>query len=148
MGQTWINISTSSTVDPDTDFATPSVVMQTAVTTLNTTQPLNLYWSSDNKSTVFYVILHISEIEDIPSTALRDFDIYANGDLAFSSIVPKKLHSWWASYTTKNQNEYNVSLYATSNSTLPPLLNAIELYVRTTATGIPTKSEDGMFYHS
>jgi Malectin-like domain len=144
----WTNISTSSTVDTDEDFATPSHVMQTAATTSSTKQPLDLLWTWDNKSTMFYVILHASEIQNIPSTALRVFDILADGWLLFNSTSPPKLKSRWYSYTDTNGYEYNVSLKATSNSTLPPLLNAIELYTVTPAFGIPTNDGDGTFHQS
>lgn len=135
-------------MNPDTDFATPSLIMQTAATTLSTRQSLDLSWTSDNKSRVFLVILHIGEIENIPSTAFREFDIFANGKLVFNSTVPNKLYSGWASYTHTNNIEYNVSLKATSNSTLPPLLNALELYAITPSTGAATNGGDGKFDHS
>lgn len=64
------------------------------------------------------------------------------------AIVLKKLESLLAPYTDTDNIEYNVSVKATSNSTLPPLLNAFELYVIRPATGITTYSEDGIFYHS
>ncbi|KAF3329892.1 LRR receptor-like serine/threonine-protein kinase MEE39 [Carex littledalei] len=113
---TWTNISTSSTVSPDTEYATPSLVMQTAATTLNTKQSLDLPpWTSKNET-------------DIPRTFFREFDIFVNGDLAFNSIVPSKLHSGFTKCTHTGNTIYNVSLKATSNSTLPPLLNAFEIY--------------------
>lgn len=146
MQEGWTNISTISTVDQDKNFATPSVVMQTAATTSSTIQSLDLSWTWPIQSTTFYVILHISKIQNIPSTDLREFDIFSEGWLLFNSTVPDKLYPDWYTYVDTNYNEYNVSLKATSNSTLPPLLNAVELYVITPATGIPTNSGDGMFH--
>lgn len=141
---TWTKISTSSTFESDTTFATPSLIMQTAATTLNTEQPLNISWTSEDESTKFLVILHIGEIQDIPRTSLREFDIYANEIQVFNhSTIPSKLYSGWAKYTHTGHTEYNVSLKATADSTLPPLLNAFELYVVTPVTEIPTYSEDG-----
>ncbi|KAJ3678962.1 hypothetical protein LUZ61_021126 [Rhynchospora tenuis] len=142
---TWTAISTNSTFDPDPDYGIPSIVMQTAATTLSTKQSLDLSWSSDNKSTTFLVILHFGEIQDISRNALRQFDIFANGKAValFTSVVPDKLYPDSASYWSTGYDEYNVSLRATSNSTLPPILSALELYVITPATGIPTYSADG-----
>ncbi|KAJ4806857.1 Leucine-rich repeat protein kinase family protein [Rhynchospora pubera] len=146
----WPSISTNSTVKPDTDFATPSLVMQTASTTNSTKQPLIFPWTSNNKSSLFLIILHIGEIQDIPRTDYREFNIYADGyDVPlFDHIVPQKLTSVWASYWDTDGTTYNVSFKATSNSTLPPLLNAIELYYIRPATGILTYSGDGKFDHS
>ncbi|KAJ3678964.1 hypothetical protein LUZ61_021128 [Rhynchospora tenuis] len=147
---TWTNISTTSTFDPDTDFGTPSIVMQTAAITSSIKQPLELSWTLydyQNKTTVFLVILHYGEIEDISPNDLREFDIFYNGRAValFTSIVPDKLYPGWATYSSTGYDVHNVSLKATSNSTLPPLLNAFELYVITPATGIPTYSADGDF---
>ncbi|KAJ3678968.1 hypothetical protein LUZ61_021132 [Rhynchospora tenuis] len=142
---TWTAISTNSTlITNDTDFGVPSAVMQTAAITLSTKQSLDLPWTSNNKSSVFYIILHISEIQDIPRTALREFDILSDGILLNTDvhIVPPKLDPWWISYTDTDGTLYNVSLQATSNSTLPPLLNAIEIYFIIPATRIPTYKGD------
>ncbi|KAJ4806872.1 Leucine-rich repeat protein kinase [Rhynchospora pubera] len=124
-------------------FCNPLYCHETAATTLSTKQSLDLSWSSDNKSTEFFVILHIGEIQDIPSNSLREFDIIADGDPLFDyHTVPRKLHSGWATYQETGYNDYNVSLKATSNSTLPPLLNAFELYIVRPTNGIPTYSGD------
>ncbi|KAJ3678959.1 hypothetical protein LUZ61_021123 [Rhynchospora tenuis] len=144
---TWTEISTNSTFDPDTDFGTPSIVMQTAAITSSVKQPLELSWTLydyQNKTTIFLVILHFGEIQDISPNALRQFDIFYNGKpgALFTSIVPDKLYPDWARYRSTGYDLHNVSLNATSNSTLPPLLNAIEVYVVTPATGIPTYSGD------
>lgn len=149
MQKTWINISTSSIVDPDKNFATPSLVMQTAATTSSTNQSIDYSWKSANESTNFFIILHMSEIQDIPSTSLREIDIFVDGFRLFNdSDVLKKLESFWVYYSDTGYNNYNVSVKATSRSTLPPLLNALEIYVKTPTTGIPTNNVDGMFYHS
>lgn len=143
MLETWREITTNLALDPDTDFATPSLVMQTAASTLSTNQSLDIYWTTEDRSVEFVVILHIGEIVDMASTDHREFNIFADGDLLFSSIVLKKLDSWWASYVCKGRKEYNVSLKATTNSNLPPLLNALEIYVNRPVTGVPTSNGDG-----
>jgi Malectin-like domain len=133
-------------VAPDKDFDAPSVVMQTAVTTSSTEESLDLYWTSSNKSTLFYIILHASEIQNIPSTALREFDILSDGSTLWNSTTLPKLEAYWYSYIDTGYYEYSVSLKATSNSTLPPLLNAIELYIITPASEFPTNDGDGTFH--
>ncbi|KAJ3678969.1 hypothetical protein LUZ61_021133 [Rhynchospora tenuis] len=79
---------------------------------------------------------------DIQANDLRQFDIFANGELAYNSTVPDILYSGWASYMHTAHTHYNVSLKATPNSTLPPLMNAFELYIVTPATGVPTDNGD------
>ncbi|KAJ3678958.1 hypothetical protein LUZ61_021122 [Rhynchospora tenuis] len=80
---------------------------------------------------------------DIPRTGYREFDILADGFPMYDDhIVPQKLTSGWAAYLDTDATTYNVTLKPTSNSTLPPLLNAIEIYYIRPATGIPSYSGD------
>ncbi|KAJ3695085.1 hypothetical protein LUZ60_000462 [Juncus effusus] len=141
--QDWKSISTTTTVKPtDKDFETPSLVLQTAVVPLKTTSSLDISWTSDDESKKFYVILHINEIQRISSTDLREFNIYANGGLLFDHVVPVTAFSDWYSYTHQNHPDYNVSLQSTSNATLPPILNAFELYIIRPISEVPTDIGD------
>jgi Malectin-like domain len=144
---TWTNISTSSTVKENPDFATPSAVMQTAAATLSTNQSLNISWTWDIKVTLFYVFLHISEIQNISSTALRKFEIIPQGKKIFNATIPKKLQAESYKYSSQGFSENTLWLTATSDSTLPPILNALEVYIVRLATEIPTYSEDSMFIY-
>jgi Malectin-like domain len=141
----WRDISTSSTVDySDPEFEVPSVVMQTAATTSSTLQPLSLHWSS-NKSTRYYFILYFYEIQT-PLTGRREFNIFVNGKKSFDEpTIPSMPQNWlWVSHWWSGDTDYNVSLVATSNSTLPPLLNAFEQYT-VGPVSISTYANDGMF---
>ncbi|KAJ4780567.1 Leucine-rich repeat protein kinase family protein [Rhynchospora pubera] len=138
------DISTTSAVQPDSYSATPSLVMQTASTSSSTERTLSFSWSYDNQSSVCLVILHIFEIQDIPRTDFREFDILQDGDTTSkSSFNPSKLDTEPFVYTDTGDTKYNVSLQATSKSTLPPLLNAIEVYLIRPTYGIPTNGGDG-----
>ncbi|KAJ4787490.1 Leucine-rich repeat protein kinase family protein [Rhynchospora pubera] len=137
------DISTTSAVQPDSYSATPSLVMQTASTSSSTERTLSFSWSYDNQSSVCLVILHIFEIQDIPRTDFREFDILQDGDTTSkSSFNPSKLDTEPFVYTDTGDTKYNVSLQATSKSTLPPLLNAIEVYLIRATYGIPTYGGD------
>ncbi|KAJ3695088.1 hypothetical protein LUZ60_000465 [Juncus effusus] len=140
--QDWKNISTTTTMNTDKDFETPSVVLQTAVIPLKITSSLDISWTSDDVTNKFYIILHINEIQRISSTDLREFNIYAKGDLVFDHVVPVTVDSFWYSYTHQNYLDYNVSLQSTSNATLPPILNAFELYIIRPITEVPTDGGD------
>ncbi|KAJ3678973.1 hypothetical protein LUZ61_021137 [Rhynchospora tenuis] len=139
---TWKNIYTDSIVKPDRDFETPSVVMQTAAITSSPKQSLNISWHSNDNSTEFIAILHIGEIQNIPSTDMREFDILINGILVANDIVPIKLSGGIVIYGIRSFTSYKISLKATSNSTLPPLLNGFELYIVVPLKGVPTDGGD------
>jgi Malectin-like domain len=120
----------------------PSLIMQTAATSSSTKDPLLKYWNSNNASTMFYVILHFSEIQN--ASRSRAFYIYSNGYLLFDEPFHLPWLTWqWASYVTSGFTRHNFTLVATSNSTLPPLLNGFELYKVAPVVGIPTYSGDG-----
>ncbi|KAF3325233.1 Cysteine-rich receptor-like protein kinase 25 [Carex littledalei] len=132
-------ISTNSTVQTDDDFEIPSIVKQTAATTNTTEQPLNLNWITDEKSTKYYLILHFYEIQT-SLTSPREFDILINGNKPFNK--PSILQTWnWSTILLSTFTIYNVSLVATSSSTLPPLLNGYELY-KIAPVGVPTYGAD------
>ncbi|XP_078149484.1 senescence-induced receptor-like serine/threonine-protein kinase [Carex rostrata] len=132
-----IEISSNSTIEADPD-ETPAIVMQTAATTSSTQQPLNLYWNVDDKSSTYYWIFHFYEIQASP-TGQREFDLLINGAMGSKKII----FQTWYRITLQRSGfiNYNVSLVATSNSTLPPLLNGYELY-KIAPVGVPTYSED------
>ncbi|KAJ4771483.1 Leucine-rich repeat protein kinase family protein [Rhynchospora pubera] len=73
---TWREDSTNSSVGyPDSEFDPPSFIIQTAAFASSTKEALSIYWTSNNPSTKFLVVLHIVEIENIPSIDFREFDI-------------------------------------------------------------------------
>jgi hypothetical protein len=132
-----IEISSNSTIEADPD-ETPSVVMQNAATTSSTQQPLNLYCSVDDKSSTYYWIFHFYEIQP-SSTGQREFDLLINGAMESNKII---FQTWYRITVERSGfTNYNVSLVATSNSTLPPLLNAYELY-KIAPVGVPTYGVD------
>ncbi|KAJ3707702.1 hypothetical protein LUZ61_011407 [Rhynchospora tenuis] len=142
-------ISTNSKVIPDPEVETPSLVMQTAATTLFIEQNLSLSWAKyfDHEC----VILHFAEIEDnITKTAdRREFNIYTVDGFMMSkqqTVVPPLLSTLSIIFSYSNPDYftysyYNITLEASSNSTLPPLLNAKELYGIESVPG-PTYASD------
>lgn len=117
--------------------------MQTAVTTSSVQVPLIINWRS-NKRTKYYFILYFYEIQT-QLTGVREFDVFINGARAFTE--PIILHSWaWSAHWWSGFTEYNVSVEATSNSTLPPLLNAFEVYTVAPVEVLSTYDKDGKFF--
>ncbi|KAJ3695091.1 hypothetical protein LUZ60_000468 [Juncus effusus] len=140
--QPWTEISTTNVVKTDTSFQTPSRVLQTAAASSTITDSLDLLWTLD-ASNNFFALLHISETQALKTTDYRAFNIYANGELLLNdSYVPEYLQSGWVNFTSKGKTNYNVSFKATKNSTLPPIINAFELYLIMPLTLLPTYPDD------
>ncbi|XP_050231690.1 probable LRR receptor-like serine/threonine-protein kinase At1g05700 [Mercurialis annua] len=125
-----VPLSTSSAVDSlrHTDFNLPSKVMQTAVRPMNVNESINFHFSMGEPFINFYIYMHFAEIESIPSQS-RAFNITVNGQL-LEEVVLKYLQS--TTITTPQSirgAELTISLTKLSNSSFPPIINAMEIYL-------------------
>ncbi|KAJ9128839.1 hypothetical protein P3X46_034424, partial [Hevea brasiliensis] len=107
-------INTSQTIDSQTQniYQPPSVVMSTAATPANANENMTLSINMEDSTLKFFVYMHFSEILKLKANQFREFNISFNGAYWVGPVVPQYL------YTTT----------AYKRSTLPPLLNAIEIY--------------------
>ncbi|KAG6526595.1 hypothetical protein ZIOFF_016587 [Zingiber officinale] len=144
----WNDVSTNSTVEnfPQDPFGVPSVVMQTAVTPINSSS-IVLGWDPiPGYVNQFFPILHISEIFYLSGTnQSRQFNIYENGFQWLGDIMTPSYLSSDSVYSLgplTSSPTYNVSLEALGNSTLPPILNAFELYMAMSNTSVPSDAGD------
>ncbi|KAJ3678979.1 hypothetical protein LUZ61_021143 [Rhynchospora tenuis] len=125
----WTAISTNTSID-GFKYDVPSSVLQTAAIPSSTNDSIDITWSASDQSTSFYVVLHFADFQAVRNNSLREFDIYANGDLVFKD--PTKLEyfgTYYAWYKTTGHTNYNVSLKSTARATLPPIINAIEVHL-------------------
>jgi Malectin-like domain len=131
----------------DSTFGVPPVVLETAATTSSIEEPLSFDWSTD-PSTKYYFIFYIYEIQK-PLSGRREFDVCINDIFSFNEPFIPSIYDYtyiWATYWNSGFGNYNVTLVATSNSTLPPLLNAFELYT-VVPVDISTEPNDGMLFN-
>ncbi|KAM3197498.1 hypothetical protein ACQJBY_072893 [Aegilops geniculata] len=145
----WAEISTGMKVEIDDDrFQPPQAVMQTAITPKNMSKnidfTLDLQSSPSDRSLGYIHILYFSELQQLPSSnALREYNIYRNGILSYKACTPPYLaESWLFSTKPFQASQYMLSLNATANSTLPPIINAIELFSVIPTTTMSTDSKD------
>lgn len=130
------------------DYEVPSAVMQTAITPLNASMNLEFTWDPDPRphdpSPGYFIIMHFSELQVLPSNALRQFDISINGVRLSEAI--RLFYLGVGVIFNENpyrDGNYNISINATSNSTLPPIINALELFFVMSTTNFGTDSWDG-----
>ncbi|WOK99296.1 putative LRR receptor-like serine/threonine-protein kinase [Canna indica] len=144
----WAEISTNSTVENlvDDKFEAPSAVMQTAVVPVNSTK-LMLQWVPDpGDVNEFYAVMHFSEFLALAGSNLsRQFWVYLNDEPWYPKpFTPDYLISdaIFGTNPTKGYREYNVTVQALANSTLPPILNAMEVYSRMSDDNSPSDAGD------
>ncbi|KAL5203400.1 hypothetical protein ABZP36_014352 [Zizania latifolia] len=147
----WNDISTTKRVQNlDNDqFEAPTAVMQTAVTPRNASENIEFSWDAEplpNDPTPAYVaILHFSELQLLPANASRQLYINLNGKLWYPKVfTPDYLYSdaIFSVDPHRGYSEYNMSINATANSTLPPAINAVEVFSVISTATVGTDSQD------
>ncbi|KAL0843540.1 hypothetical protein Bca101_016785 [Brassica carinata] len=125
------HISTTSDVSDSGSYNIPKSVRQNAVTPTNASLTLTINWTPENPNDQYYMYLHHAEIEDLQANETREFSVLLDGNRVFDPIIPKKLEI--TSMESRNPRtcegeKCSLQLTKTRRSTLPPLLNAYEIY--------------------
>ncbi|KAK8618798.1 hypothetical protein V6N13_132777 [Hibiscus sabdariffa] len=138
-----IQSSDPSALEIDNDFDPPATVMATAATPRNTSQPLYFSLNSANPVFQFYAYMHFAELQNLPVNESREIAIYLNDDMWYT-VYSLPYSVTITVYSVKSlQSGMNLfSLENTWNSTLPPILNAIEVYTVKNLTQSQTNKRD------
>lgn len=146
----WKEISATSVVQNylSDAYDVPSAVMQTAATPVNGSR-IDFSWDSSdpsvNISSRYFFIFYFAELQSVASNALRQFDIIVNNSTWNSKpYTPPFLFADSISGTVQGQERYTISLVAIKNATLPPILNAMEMYLIKPISETATDPVDGM----
>ncbi|VVB16617.1 unnamed protein product [Arabis nemorensis] len=126
-------ISTTRAVENSNDYDPPKAALATAAIPTNAKEPLKLEWSNPEKpDDQYYLYGHFAEIQGLGSNDTREFNMVLNGKVLSSDpVIPKKLKVTTVlsvSPMTCDGGECSLQLVRTNSSTLPPLLNAFEVY--------------------
>ncbi|KAF6981928.1 hypothetical protein CFC21_000374 [Triticum aestivum] len=148
----WKEMSTTERVDSfDGDyFEAPMAVLQTAIMPLNDSGSIRFGWKAEpqpnNPSPGYLAVLHFVELQVLAGNALRHFNISLNNDQNwFPGYTPPgylKRGYVHSSFTYPRESSYLFTIKATANSTLPPIINAYEVFSVITTTNVGTESQD------
>ncbi|PNT72053.1 putative leucine-rich repeat receptor-like protein kinase At2g19210 isoform X2 [Brachypodium distachyon] len=146
----WAEMSTTQTVQNiENDlFEAPSAVMQTAITPQNASKNIEFYWDAEPKpndpSPGYIAIMYFSELQLLNGNDVRQFYVNLNGNPWYPTGFTPQYLSNGATYNSypSHHSRYNISINATSNSTLPPIINAVEVFSVVPTTNIGTDSQD------
>ncbi|KAL6006031.1 hypothetical protein ACLOJK_040076 [Asimina triloba] len=125
------------------DFQPPSAVMRTAVRPVNGRDVLYFNWTAKDKETEFLVFMHFAEIEVLGRNQVREFNVCCVGcdgpyKPKFRAVITRSTEQ-----PLSGQYRYSCSVRNTASATLPPLLNAIEIYkVRRSTVENSTQVQD------
>nr|CAB3448880.1 unnamed protein product [Digitaria exilis] len=145
----WKEVSATSVVQNYlTDaYDVPSAVMQNAAAPVNGSR-IDFSWDpsdpSVNISSRYFFVFYFSELQSAASNALRQFDIIVNNSTWNTKpYTPPFLFADSISGIVQGQERYNISLVATENATLPPIFNAMEIYLMKPISETATDPKDG-----
>jgi hypothetical protein len=124
------NLSTNNDLLVQNNYEPPAIVMNTAATSVNESDPLQYYWDADDVTDEYYLYLYFNEVEELTASDTRAFNITVNDEFWYGPVIPK----YGVAFTVFSRGPlttaatYTVTLSKTEDSTLPPILNAFELY--------------------
>ncbi|KAM3699579.1 hypothetical protein ACB098_05G035900 [Castanea mollissima] len=126
-------LSTSQTVDTPSYnyYQPPSIVMSTASTPINVSAPLKLFWYTENATySEYYIYMHFAEVVNLTATQLRSFNITLNGKYLYGPLAPIYLNTTtlFSRSILPNAQIYDFLFSKAEGSTLPPIINALEIY--------------------
>nr|VDD32755.1 unnamed protein product [Brassica oleracea] len=131
LSTSWSQIFTTLEVSNDNNYAPPKKALATAAIPSNLSAPLTVSWTPEKHGDQYYLYSHFAEIQDLHANDTREFDVLWNGAVTVEAFVPSKLlidTFMNKSPETCDGGKCSYQLIKTSKSTLPPLLNALEIY--------------------
>ncbi|KAK2654562.1 hypothetical protein Ddye_014418 [Dipteronia dyeriana] len=123
-------LSTKSAIASSDDYHAAEGVMSCASTSENSSEPIFGYFETFDPTSQFYLYLYFAEIEKLQVNQSREFNIYLNDEMWFGPISPTYLNTTTVfSVAPIGKGMNYLWLNKTKNSTLPPIINAIEAYI-------------------
>lgn len=142
----WTDISTALEVNNSNKYVPPKDVLINAATPTDASAPLTIELPSGGSGEEYYLYAHFAEIQDLQAYDTREFNISLNGEVLSDPIIPKKLDTTTVSSVgTCQGRDCILQVTRTSRSTLPPLINALEIYTSIRFPQSETDETDGMW---
>ncbi|RWR78190.1 putative LRR receptor-like serine/threonine-protein kinase [Cinnamomum micranthum f. kanehirae] len=142
----WISFRTLQNVTNKDGAIEPlSMVMMTAVYPINDSDTLYYSWTADNSSQQFLVNMHFAELQLMGPNMTREFTVCCGNNSCYNSPIRPEYLVTTTIQTPQpltGQFDYSCSIKKTPTSTLPPILNAIEIFTIVQLPTTPTREED------
>ncbi|KAK1575712.1 hypothetical protein Q3G72_007749 [Acer saccharum] len=147
----WLVMSTKSTIQSSADgsnYKVPDKLLQTAAASKSASVPLSLFIKRNpDPDSVCYIYFHFAEIEILDNGSNRELKIEVNGVRNLSS-EPATLEYLMPMTKTSTglpmsaDKEISFKIYAAEGSDLPPILNAVEVFLYIELPVSPTNFND------
>ncbi|GMI81812.1 hypothetical protein like AT4G29990 [Hibiscus trionum] len=130
-------------VEVDLGDSPPSAVLLNAFSTDSTSSSIRLGTNLPTTKVPIYMNMYFSEVSVLDSTQTRSFELQIDGTPSSKPFIPAYLKAGemiLTNVTASSSN--NFTLVATSDSTLPPLINALEVFTISDELTDGTNSDD------
>ncbi|KAJ6876933.1 hypothetical protein NC651_029833 [Populus alba x Populus x berolinensis] len=120
----------------------PQAVLQNAITISSTSDSISLKPGFPDQEVSVYMNLYFSEVTQLDTTQKRSFKAYIDNKPISDPIIPPygEVTEWFINFTASSNTSF--SLVANPDSTLPPLVNAMEVFYISDRLGDGTNSKD------
>lgn len=143
----WTQINTSLTSTTEANgYQVPSIVMCTAATPKNANDSLNIFWLPSASNAQYQIYMYFAEVEKLKTNESRQLNVTVNGQYYFGPFTLDYLSAttiYTASAWRPIGQYVQFSILKNENSTLPPILNAYEIYMVKPVQESETNLEDG-----
>lgn len=127
----WKQISTNLKVNSSNGYLVPQDVLMTAAIPVNTSARLSFTENLEFPNDELHMYFHFSEVQALQANQTREFSILWNGIVFYTPLSPEYLQVVTVYNPSPSLCEVGkclLELERTQNSTVPPLLNAIEVF--------------------
>ncbi|XP_015866824.3 LRR receptor-like serine/threonine-protein kinase IOS1 [Ziziphus jujuba] len=128
----WTSLSSSLTNDINVrnSYQPPPIVMSTAATRKKKRDSLDFWLPNGNSSELYYIFMHFAELQKLKDNQIREFNISYDDVENWSGPHSPRYLSLTTVFSSRGlKGGRRISIYATHNSTLPPIINAYEVYM-------------------
>ncbi|KAI7727666.1 hypothetical protein M8C21_001122 [Ambrosia artemisiifolia] len=122
-----VQTSDRVTLGPNNVEQVPSKVMSTAITPINSKGSIVFSFESLNTADECIFYIYLAEVQKLETNQKREVNIYINGKRNGPFLVSTNM-STIRSETYSGSSSYTLIINNTLNSTLPPILNALEVF--------------------
>ncbi|RWR78142.1 putative LRR receptor-like serine/threonine-protein kinase [Cinnamomum micranthum f. kanehirae] len=143
----WTPIDTSFSINlrKDDGYQPALAVMNTSAMPTNTSGNLSFYFPTSHVDprSQYHVFFHFAELERLQKNQSREFNFSIDGKYVYGPFSPEYLSvdTIFTQSPLSGKDQHVVDLYKTTSSTLPPILNAVEIFTVEQLTS-PTDGQD------
>lgn len=150
MKKDWNLITTTLNVNTSNGFDPPQGAMASAATYVNVNGTWDIPWNMEDSTTRFHIYLHFAEIQTLLANETREFSVLLNGNEFSKPFSPKMLGivtmiTQPESTLRCESGACHLQLVKTTKSTLPPLLNAMEIFTVVELPQPETNQDEGVY---